>query len=175
LARPFRRVCFSTMPSSRTKKRIYVVDDDEAIRDGVAKLFSRNPDYVIVGSAGDATEALALARRHAADAAFIDLYLPGFYGFTLINQLLQLNPNLRIIVYTGHDDEYFALSALRAGARGFVSKSEPAENLFVALHTVFSGELYLDLPLRSRLLSLVANTPDIELAGFLKITPNPSL
>ena len=161
------------MPSSSPKKRIYVVDDDDAIRDGLVKLFSRNPDFVIAGVARDASEAIALARRHAADAAFVDLYLPGFHGFLVINQLLQLNPDLRIIVYTAHDDEYFALSALRAGARGFVSKSEPAENLLLALHTVFAGELYLDLTMRSRLLALVANTPDIELQGLLKITSPP--
>jgi DNA-binding NarL/FixJ family response regulator len=161
----------SWMASSSSKTQIYIVDDDPSIRAGLLKMLSRNADCVVVGEAGNAFEALELARRQTADAAFVDLYLPGFHGFTLIEQLLELHPKLGIIVFTGHDDEYFALSALRAGARGFVSKSDPVEHLLVALDTVLSGELYLDLPLRSRLLALVANTPEIEFQGLTRIAP----
>ncbi len=145
--------------------QILIVDDEPAIRAGLAKLLTRR-GFTVVGQAASVPEALKLTTLAAADAAFVDLYLPGFHGLNLIEELLQIRPGLKIIVYTAHDDEYFALRALRAGACGFISKSEPADHAVLALKTVFSGQIYLEEAMRSRLLALVANTPEIEIRGL---------
>ena len=153
--------------------QVLIVDDDLNIRAGLAKLLSRHPEFLVVGEAANAFDALATAENRGGDVALVDLYLPGFHGFTLIEKLRFMQPKLKILVYTAHDDEYFALNALRAGALGFVSKSEPAENTITALRTVLAGQLYLEDGLRQRLLSLVANTPEIEVRGLFPTDPRP--
>jgi DNA-binding NarL/FixJ family response regulator len=155
------------------QKQILIVDDEPDIVDALAQLISRSHEYRVVGRLLNAHEALVAAHGDNIDAAFVDLYLPGFHGFALIEQLLRLNPKLKIIVYSAHDDEYFALSALRSGARGFVSKSEPAENTLLALRKVLAGEIYMEDGLRSRLLALVANTPEIEVKDLLTSSEPP--
>jgi DNA-binding NarL/FixJ family response regulator len=112
-----------TPPSSPAQ--VLIVDDDAAIREGLVKLLSRHPEFTVAGEAANAFDALLTAEERGGDVALVDLYLPGFHGFTLIEKLRFMQPKLKIVVYTAHDDEYFALSALRAGAQGFVSKSNP--------------------------------------------------
>jgi DNA-binding NarL/FixJ family response regulator len=148
-------------------QKILIIDDDARIRDGLAKLLTRGSEFTVAGEAANAFDGLMMAQDREVDLALVDLYLPGFHGFTLIEKLRAAHPNLKIVVYTAHDDEYFALSALRAGADGFISKSEPAENTIAALRSVASGQLYLEPEIRKRLLSLVENTPEIEVQGLL--------
>lgn len=154
------------MAESR-RTRILIVEDDAAIREGLGKLLARRAGFKVIGAAANVPDALDLASREPPEIAVVDLYLPGFHGFSLIEQLVALHPHLQVIVFSAHDDEYFALSALRAGARGFVSKSEPAEHLIEALDTVLAGKLYLEFGLKNRLIALVANTPEIEVKGLL--------
>ena len=122
---------------------VVIVDDHVALRRGMELLLRRSGLHV-VGTADDAEQAEALILRRRPDVAVIDLALPGESGAALTRRLLELEPELRIILYTGSADEDELLDGLHAGAAGFALKSGDPEELQDAIRTVAEGGEYLD-------------------------------
>ena len=107
---------------------VVIVDDHVALRRGMELLLRRSGLHV-VGTADDAEQAEALILRRRPDVAVIDLALPGESGAALTRRLLDIEPELRIILYTGSADEDELLDGLHAGAAGFALKSGDPEEL----------------------------------------------
>ena len=122
---------------------VVIVDDHVALRRGMELLLRRSGLHV-VGTADDAEQAEQLILRRRPDVAVIDLGLPGESGTSLTRRLLELEPELRIILYTGSGDEAELLEGLNAGAAGFALKSGDPEELQDAIRTVAEGGEYLD-------------------------------
>jgi len=122
---------------------VVIVDDHVALRRGMELLLRRSGLHV-VGTADDAEQAEALILRRRPDVAVIDLALPGESGAALTRRLLEIEPELRIILYTGSADEDELLDGLHAGAAGFALKSGDPEELQDAIRTVAEGGEYLD-------------------------------
>ena len=122
---------------------VVIVDDHLALRRGM-ELLLRRAGHHVVGTADDAEAGGALILRRRPDVALIDLALPGMSGAELTRSLLEEDPELRIIIYTGAADERQLLDALDAGAAGFALKSGDPEELEDAIRTVAGGGDYID-------------------------------
>lgn len=140
-------------------KRILIADDHDVIRRGVRALLETRPDVQIVAEASTGREALAAARKTMPDIAILDYSLPELNGYDLTVTIKREMPRTEILIYTMHDRESMILSVLRAGARGFILKSETEEHLFAAVNALsihrpyFSGgvsETLLDQFLRAK-------------------------
>jgi DNA-binding NarL/FixJ family response regulator len=122
---------------------VVIVDDHVALRRGMELLLRRHGHHII-GTADDAEQAEQLILRRRPDVALLDLALPGESGAELARRLLEHDPDLRIVLYTGAADEQQLLDGLDAGAAGFALKSGDPEELEQAIRTVADGGEYLD-------------------------------
>ncbi|MFR9732168.1 response regulator [Saccharopolyspora sp. MS10] len=123
--------------------RVFVVDDHEVIRRGVAALVKSDSELELVGEAASAAEALALVPQHRPDVAVLDVRLPDGNGVELCRELRSRDPELRCLMLTSFDDHDALLDAILAGASGFVLKGVVSEELLSALRTVGSGQSLL--------------------------------
>jgi DNA-binding NarL/FixJ family response regulator len=131
------------MAPAATPLKVVIVDDHVALRRGMEMLLRRNGHHV-VGAADDAESAESLIMRRRPDVALIDLALPRESGAELTRRLLQADPDVRIVLYTGTTDERQLLEGLDAGAAGFALKSGDPEELEKAIRTVAEGRDWLD-------------------------------
>ena len=126
---------------------IIIVDDHDAVRYGIRQLVETKPYYRVDGEAADGRMGLELAKQVRPDIAIIDYSLPGLNGLDLARALKRDLPRIEILLYTMHDREEIIMDVLRAGVRGFVLKSEPADHLILALDALsirrpyFSGAI----------------------------------
>ena len=143
------------IPPARTLS-IIVVDDHPAIRDAVAHAASAQDDMVVAGVAGSAAEAFELVRRTNPDVAVIDISLGDAHGLDLIQNLRAERPALAVVVFSMYDEAVYAERALRAGAMGYVRKSEPTAAVADAVRSAAAGDIYLARRAASRILARVA-------------------
>ncbi len=122
--------------------RLFVVDDHAVVRQGVTRIIADVPDFVLAGEGTDASDARRLALTADADVCVLDLAMPGG-GVEFVAELHDLRPRLRILVFSMHREEQYALRVLGAGAAGFLGKGCPPEELAVAIRAVAGGRRYL--------------------------------
>lgn len=125
------------------KHRIFVVEDHPMFRKAVIDWLRSEPDLEIVGEANSCGSALAALRETEAEVVVVDLTLEGTDGLELIKHLRAEHPELRILVLSMHDEEAYAMRALRAGAHGYVMKRAPGEEFMQALRQVLRGEVHV--------------------------------
>jgi DNA-binding NarL/FixJ family response regulator len=154
--------------STRRPARILIVDDHPIVRHGLRQMFASTPDLSVCGEAGTAEAALVLARTSAAHLAIVDLSLGAGGGLQLIADLRATAPAMAILVLSIHDESLFAERALRAGARGYITKQEAIDGLVRAVRHVLDGHIYLSDQASQRILEgLRANLPgDDRLSGL---------
>lgn len=121
---------------------ILLVDDHPLVRDGVRARLEAAPGLRVVAEAGNAAEALAMVEMHAPDIALMDVGLPGTSGVELARQCHERFPALRIVMLTMHDQPQVVVEAFRVGARGYVLKDSPAQEIVAAIETVMAGRRY---------------------------------
>ena len=131
--------------------RLMLVDDHAVVREGYRRLLERRPDLAIVAEAGDAAAALDAFRRHRPAVVVLDLGLPGMGGIELIGRLRQRDGDAAILVFTMHDDVLFAAQALKAGARGYITKGSEPSVLVQAIYRVAAGERVLSPDIAPRI------------------------
>jgi DNA-binding NarL/FixJ family response regulator len=131
------------MISPATPLNVVIVDDHVALRRGMELLLRRHGHHV-VGTAVDAESAEAVILRRRPDVALIDLALPRASGAELTRRLLEEDPEMRIVLYTGAADERQLLEGLDAGAAGFALKSGDPDELEEAIRTVADGGEWID-------------------------------
>ena len=132
--------------------RIFLVEDHPVMREGYVSLLNAEPDLEVVAEASSAEEGFDLATDTEYDVAIVDLSLPGVNGVELIKRLRSLDPDVKVLVVSAHDEALYAERALRAGARGYLMKHESARQFVTAVRTVLDGELYLSESLQNRFL-----------------------
>ncbi len=137
----------STLASTPT--RILVVDDHAVVRAGCRQLLERL-DNVLVDEAGSAQDAMAMAKAFPPALVVLDINLPDRSGFDVIGDLLRLDPAIRILVFTMHEDPGHAARALAAGAHGFVTKADDPHVIVEAVRRVARGDLYLSQPVAQK-------------------------
>jgi len=139
-------------PAGDKPHRVLIVDDHPLVREGLANLIRAEPDLVISGEAGSVNEALQAIAKNRPDVLLLDLSLPGPNGMELIKDLRLRNGSPPVLVLSMHEESFYAERVLRAGARGYIMKQEPAARVIEALRTVLRGDLYLSPAIGARLL-----------------------
>lgn len=141
------------------KARVLLVDDHPVFRRGLASLLDPERDMVVCGEAGNAREALQAVDALKPDLAVVDVSLPGSHGIDLIKDIKAHHPDLPVIILSMHDEMLYAESALRAGAKGYVMKSETLEYLFAAIRSVIRGGLAYSQQVTERMLQGSMHNP----------------
>ena len=120
--------------------KVLLVDDHALVREGIAMLISREQDLTVCGEAEDAPAALSLITQEAPDLVIVDLDLRTSSGLDLIRQVRAMQPEVKILVLSVQDERIYAERALRAGARGFVMKSEGSQKVIEAIRAILEGK-----------------------------------
>jgi DNA-binding NarL/FixJ family response regulator len=157
-----------TAPTSSRPLTLLLVDDHEVVRQGLAALLGRRPEFEIVGEAGTVAEAVDAARRFRPDLIVMDVRLPDGSGIEACREIRAEMPDTRVVMLTSYPDEDAVLSAIIAGASGYLLKQVRARDLVAALEAVGRGESLLDPAVTGRVLERIrriatADQPD-ELA-----------
>jgi DNA-binding NarL/FixJ family response regulator len=124
--------------------RCVIADDHPAIIDSVGRYLADVEDVEVVAQAQDGDEALRLIEEHAPDVAVVDIHMPGPGGIDIARKLHAEQSKTAVILYTGHSDRSLLLEALDAGARGFLVKEAPLDDLARAIRTVAAGGTHVD-------------------------------
>jgi DNA-binding NarL/FixJ family response regulator len=135
--------------------RILVVDDHPIVRDGLVTVLEDQADLHVVGAAGTAEEAVALAARLQPDVVLLDLELPGMDGVAAIPRLLEDAPAVRVLVFTAYDTDEQVFGAIQAGATGYVLKGADVAEIVRAIRNVHDGGSHLAPRVAARVLGAV--------------------
>ncbi len=129
--------------SEKRKSRVFLVDDHLLVRQHLTALLGREEDLEVCGEAEDAPTALLLIQRETPDLVILDLTLKRSNGFQLLNCLRKLEPTPRVLILSMHDEMVYAERALRAGARGYITKEEASIDVLPAIRAVLAGRIHL--------------------------------
>ena len=122
---------------------IMLVDDHAIVREGYRSVLQKQPGLRVVAEAEDGADAYRLFKAARPDLVIMDLTMPGIGGVEAIRRILQWDPAARILVFTMHQNAAFAVQAMRAGARGYVTKTSPPDALLRAVRDVLDGRIAL--------------------------------
>jgi DNA-binding NarL/FixJ family response regulator len=141
------------MSTALPQKKILLVDDHALVREGLAEVINKTPGLWVCAEAATPGEALRKIPETHPDLALVDLSLAESSGLDLVKDLRIRHPALPVLVLSMHDESFYAERALRAGAKGYVMKRQPVDDLRAALLQVLSGGVYLSPRISQRLLS----------------------
>ena len=122
--------------------RVVIVDDHSLVRDGLRARLSVVPGLLVVGEAASGEQALALAAADPPDLMLVDVGMRGMNGIELATALRERHPQIRVLMLSMYDNREYVLSAIRAGARGYVLKESPTEEIIAAISAVWAGGNY---------------------------------
>lgn len=140
--------------------RILIADDHTIMREGLKRILEGVEDIEVIGEAVDGNDTLQKARQGGIDVLLMDLSMPGRSGVDLIRQIKEELPKLPILVLTMHEEEQYAVRAMRAGARGYLTKESAGTQLVTALRRVASGRPYISMEVAEQLAMNVMPTDD---------------
>ena len=138
---------------------VVIVDDQTLVRHGLRLIIGSEPDFEVVGEAGDGNEALDLIARCQPDVALMDIRMPNLDGVEACKRLSKAGSSTRVLMLTTFGGEDFVYAALRAGASGFLLKTAPPDRLIGAIRTVADGEALLDPQVTRRLIETYVDQP----------------
>jgi DNA-binding NarL/FixJ family response regulator len=138
--------------------RVLIVDDQKVVRDGLAMILGFLDGISVVGLAVDGADAVRQAQRLHPDVVLMDLHMPVLNGVEATAILGREEPACRVVVLTTFADDEWVFSALRAGAKGFLTKDADADEIRKALLTVAGGEAQLDPTVQRRLLEALGRS-----------------
>ena len=140
---------------------VVLADDQRIVREGLATLLGLLPDIDVLGTASDGEEAIELVERLRPDVVLMDLRMPRCDGVSAIRQLRERASPTHVIVLTTYADDRSVVEALRAGARGFLTKDAGAEEIERAIAAVVRGDAAIDPAVQHHLVEAVAGRPDL--------------
>jgi DNA-binding NarL/FixJ family response regulator len=147
------------MPSNQRPTdhiRVYLVDDHPAIREAIRDTIESAIDMEICGETDSSDEAVRDIEELRPDVAVVDISLNDAHGLDLVQNVRSQYPEVRMTVFSMYDENVYAERAIRAGAAGYLMKSEPTKNIVEAVRRAHEGEVYLSRKMSSRILNKVA-------------------
>ncbi|MCX5561334.1 response regulator transcription factor [Streptomyces sp. NBC_00038] len=141
-----------TDEEGRKPARVVVTDDQTVVREGIVMLLGLLPGIEVVGAAGDGDEAVALVAELAPDVVLMDLRMPRCDGVEATRRIRAEYPGTQVVVLTTYEDDESLFPALRAGARGYLTKDAGGDEIVRAVRSVLSGEAGLSPSVQRRLL-----------------------
>jgi DNA-binding NarL/FixJ family response regulator len=134
------------------KARIIIVEDHPIVRRGLKQLIEMEADLTVCAEAEDAVTALQRVKEFKPNLVIIDISLKAGSGLELIKDVNALFPNMPVLVVSMHDESFYAERVIRAGALGYIMKSEAYQNIMQAIRKVLAGEIYLSNEIRNRII-----------------------
>jgi DNA-binding NarL/FixJ family response regulator len=142
--------------------RVLLADDHQIVRQGLRGLLEK-AGHVVIGEAADGHEALKLARTLSPDIAVLDLSMPLLNGLDTAREMRRISPEIKTILLTMYTDKHYVLQAMKAGAKGYVLKSQAAEDLIRAIREISRGEVYLSPSVASSVVDAYLDKTDTPL------------
>jgi DNA-binding NarL/FixJ family response regulator len=137
--------------------RVLVADDQTVVRDGLVALLGMLPGIEVAGAAVDGDDAVRQALALRPDVVLMDLHMPGCDGVEATRRLALVQPRIHIVVLTSYSDDEYVLAALRAGARGFLTKDAGAADIVQAVSAVSEGHALLEPSIQRRLVEAIVS------------------
>ncbi len=137
--------------------RILIVDDHPIVREGLAAVLDAQEDMQVVGESGDGDDAVRKYAELDPDIVLMDLAMPGTDGVEAIREIRKTDTNARVVVLTAYDTDDRIFQAVQAGARGYLLKGAPREEIFRAIREVNNGGSLLEPAIAGKLLSRVGD------------------
>jgi NarL family two-component system response regulator LiaR len=135
-----------------SKIRVLLADDHSLFREGLANIMNAQPDFEVVGEAGDGLEVLVKARELAPDLVVMDISMPGCDGVEATQQIMSEFPDMTIVMLTVRDEDEKLFEAIKSGARGYLLKSISSRELVSMLRRAVSGDAAISPALGGRML-----------------------
>ncbi len=151
--------------SEENKKRVLVVDDHPIVREGLADLINKEKNLVVCGCAEDIPQALEALRTLKPDVVTVDISLKDASGIGLIKNIKAQYPDLPVLAISMHEESLYAERALRAGAKGYITKQQATENVIIAIRNVLQGQLYLSENMKDKLLLGLTRSGKTDIGG----------
>ena len=136
--------CFPYSLSVSETTRCLAVDDHPTVRSGLSLLFAEYEDLELVSDADTGEQALEEVERHDPEVVFMDVRLPGIDGISAVKRIAENAPNVKTVIFSAYGDKRLLSDAIIAGARGYVMKGSPPEDLVRAVRAVASGRPFVD-------------------------------
>ncbi|MFG2575660.1 response regulator [Streptomyces sp. NPDC048481] len=152
-----------TEESETKPARVVVADDQTVVREGIVMLLGLLPGVEVVGAAGDGEEAVRLVAELAPDVVLMDLRMPRCDGVEATRRIRAHHPGTQVVVLTTFADDESLFPALKAGARGYLTKDAGGDEIVRAVHSVLSGDAGLSPSVQRRLLERLS-APEPEQA-----------
>jgi DNA-binding NarL/FixJ family response regulator len=143
-----------------TPIRVLIADDQRVVREGLTMILRLLREVDVVGAASDGNEAVALATELHPDVVLMDLRMPSCDGVEATRLLREREPAIRVVVLTTYADDRSVLDAIRAGARGYLTKDASGPQIRQALHQVLAEHAAIDSAVQRHLLDAIAAAPD---------------
>lgn len=124
--------------------RIFIADDHAVFRDGLKKILTEMGDFEVIGEAGDGQETILKIQENVPDILLLDISMPIFNGFQVVEKVKDLLSRMKILVLTFHNNESYISSLLKAGVSGYVIKTASAREVILAVEAVSKGGYYID-------------------------------
>ena len=168
-----------TKQPKAAKATVVLVEDHPMFRERLAELINKEPDLEVCGEADNIRDGFDLITQRGAQVAIIDISLQGASGLELLKNLKAASVTIPVLILSMHDESLYAERALRAGARGYITKNEASAKVMTALRQVLAGEIYVGTKAATKILgnlsqasqagSGVERLTDRELEVFEKI------
>jgi NarL family two-component system response regulator YdfI len=147
-----------------TKTRCLAVDDHQVVRQGLEILFGDTDDLELVGTVGSGEDAVEMIKQNEPQIVLMDVRLPGMDGVSTIKRIHEEAPNVQFVVFSAYGDRRLVSDAIAAGARGYVMKGAPPDDLLRAIRTVAVNKPFVDPSLSPMLLMTDAGRAEAQLS-----------
>lgn len=147
------------MNPSTNKTRVLIVDDHPMVREWLAQMIKREPDLTVCGEADNAAQALDAMAMLKPDMAIVDLTMKDSHGTEWIREIGVRFKELPVLVLSMHDESLYAERAIRAGAKGYITKQEAGQKIKEAIRAVLNGQVYISEALASKMIRAIATRP----------------
>jgi two-component system, NarL family, invasion response regulator UvrY len=138
--------------------RVLVADDHPLLRSGLKQVLSQEPDLQLAGEAEDSEQVLARLTEPGWDLVILDITMPGRGGLEILRDIRRIRPELPVLILSMHPEEQFAVRAIKAGASGYVCKSNAATEVVQAIRKILTGKKYVS----ANLAEMLANALDSD-------------
>lgn len=158
--------------SDENRKKVLIVDDHPLVREGLTDLINKEKDIVVCGWAKDIPQTIQAIRKLEPDVVTIDISLENASGLDLMKDIKTRFPGLPVLVLSMHQESIYAERAIRAGAKGYITKQEATKKVITAIRKVLDGRLYLSESVKEKLLySLIGNDEsDADISPIDRLT-----
>jgi DNA-binding NarL/FixJ family response regulator len=140
----------------QAKIKVLIVDDHPVVREGLSTMLSREKDIEVVGQAENGQKAIEKARELRPDIILMDLRMPEVDGIEAMRRIKMSNPEIKFIVLTTYDNDEYIFKGIESGARAYLLKDSPREDLFKAIRGVSKGESLIEPAVAGKVLNRFA-------------------